>query len=72
MSTQDPERARPAPLTSLPRIEDVPFSDHGYDPDQVRSAFDSFQRHVGQLQAQRPVAPAWSPADMRSVWTRCT
>ncbi len=58
MSTQDPERARPAPLTSLPRIEDVPFSDHGYDPDQVRSAFDSFQRHVAQLQAQLRVLQA--------------
>ena len=58
MSTQDPERAQPAPLTSLPRIEDVPFSDHGYDPDQVRSAFDSFQRHVAQLQAQLRVLQA--------------
>jgi F0F1-type ATP synthase membrane subunit b/b' len=58
MSTQDPERAQPAPLTSLPRIEDVPFTDHGYDPDQIRSAFDSFQRHVGQLQAQLRVLQA--------------
>ncbi|MGD0273539.1 MAG: hypothetical protein ABSB96_07415 [Gaiellaceae bacterium] len=58
MSTQDPERAQPAPLTSLPRIEDVPFTDHGYDPDQIRSAFDSFQRHVAQLQAQLRVLQA--------------
>ena len=58
MSTQDPERAQPAPLTSLPRIEDVPFADHGYEPDQVRSAFDAFQRHVAQLQAQLRVLQA--------------
>ncbi len=58
MSTQDPERAQPAPLTSLPRIEDVPFSDHGYEPEQVRTAFDAFQRHVAQLQAQLRVLQA--------------
>ena len=58
MSTQDPGRAQPAPLTSLPRIEDVPFTDHGYEPDQVRSAFDAFQRHVAQLQAQLRVLQA--------------
>ncbi len=58
MSTQDPGRAQPAPLTSLPRIEDVPFTDHGYEPEQVRSAFDAFQRHVAQLQAQLRVLQA--------------
>ncbi|MGA9761940.1 MAG: hypothetical protein WBQ14_05915 [Gaiellaceae bacterium] len=64
MSTQDPGRAQPAPLTSLPRIEDVPFTDHGYDPDQVRSAFDAFQRHVAQLQAQLRVLQAAGRSSM--------
>jgi hypothetical protein len=58
MSTQEPGRAQPAPLTSLPRIEDVPFADHGYEPEQVQSAFDAFQRHVAQLQAQLRVLQA--------------
>ena len=48
MSTQDPGSA-PATLTSLPRIEDVPFTDHGYDPDRVREAFDAFRRHSRTL-----------------------
>jgi hypothetical protein len=64
MSTQDPGRAQPAPLTSLPRIEDVPFTDHGYDPDQIRSAFDAFQRHVAQLQAQLRVLQAAGRSSM--------
>jgi len=66
MSTQDPGRAQPAPLTSLPRIEDVPFTDHGYEPDQVRSAFDAFQRHVAQLQAQLRVLQAAGRSSMES------
>ena len=66
MSTQDPGRAQPAALTSLPRIEDVPFTDHGYDPDQVRSAFDAFQRHVAQLQAQLRVLQAAGRSSMES------
>src|SRR5664280_1468083 len=64
MSTQDPGRAQPAPLTSLPRIEDVPFTDHGYDPDQIRSAFEAFQRHVAQLQAQLRVLQAAGRSSM--------
>jgi F0F1-type ATP synthase membrane subunit b/b' len=64
MSTQEPGRAQPAPLTSLPRIEDVPFTDHGYDADQVRSAFDAFQRHVAQLQAQLRVLQAAGRSSM--------
>jgi len=59
MSTQDPGSAQQfAALTSLPRIEDVPFSDHGYDPDRVRDAFDAFRRHAAQLQAQMRVMQA--------------
>jgi F0F1-type ATP synthase membrane subunit b/b' len=59
MSTQDPGSAQQsAALTSLPRIEDVPFTDHGYDPDRVRDAFDAFRRHTAQLQAQLRVMQA--------------
>jgi hypothetical protein len=58
MSTQDPGTPQPAALTSLPRIEDVPFSDHGYDPERVREAFDAFRRHAAQLQAQMRVMQA--------------
>src|SRR3954451_11767722 len=58
MSTQDPGSAQPAALTSLPRIEDVPFTDNGYDLDRVREAFDAFRRHTAQLQAQLRVMQA--------------
>ncbi|MDX6503011.1 MAG: hypothetical protein QOE29_136 [Gaiellaceae bacterium] len=59
MSTQEPGSApQPATLTSLPRIEDVPFADNGYDPDRVREAFDAFRRHTAQLQAQLRVMQA--------------
>jgi F0F1-type ATP synthase membrane subunit b/b' len=58
MSTQDPGTQQPAALTSLPRIEDVPFADNGYDPDRVREAFDAFRRHTAQLQAQLRVMQA--------------
>src|SRR3954454_17969372 len=59
MSTQEPGNAQQAAtLTSLPRIEDVPFTDNGYDPDRVREAFDAFRRHTAQLQAQLRVMQA--------------
>jgi hypothetical protein len=38
----------PAPL---PRIEDLPLADPGYDQEAVRLAFDSFYRHAAQLDA---------------------
>src|SRR6266446_1643063 len=34
-----------------PRIEDLPLTDHGYDQEAVRLAFDSFYRHAAQLDA---------------------
>src|SRR3981081_1790183 len=40
--------ASPAPL---PRIEDLPLADQGYDQEAVRLAFDSFYRHAAQLDA---------------------
>jgi hypothetical protein len=40
-----------APLAPLPRIEDLPLSEQGYDREAVRLAFDSFYRHAAQLDA---------------------
>jgi hypothetical protein len=40
--------ASPSPL---PRIEDLPLVDQGYDQEAVRVAFDSFYRHAAQLDA---------------------
>jgi F0F1-type ATP synthase membrane subunit b/b' len=51
------ERAQPA-ITSLPRVEDLPTAEQGYDPDRVRDAFDAFRRHTVQLQAQLRVLQA--------------
>jgi hypothetical protein len=51
------ERAQPA-ITSLPRVEDLPVAEQGYEPDRVRAAFDAFRRHVVQLQAQLRVLQA--------------
>ena len=51
------ERAQPA-ITSLPRVEDLPVAEQGYDPDRVRDAFDAFRRHAVQLQAQLRVLQA--------------
>jgi hypothetical protein len=35
----------------LPRIEDLPVGDQGYDQEAVREAFDAFYRHAAQLDA---------------------
>src|SRR5206468_6150367 len=35
----------------LPRIEDLPVAEQGYEQDSVRAAFDSFYRHAAQLDA---------------------
>ena len=39
------------PPAVLPRIEDLPIADRGYDQESVRLAFDSFYRHAAQLDA---------------------
>src|SRR5918995_4533216 len=44
---REPER-RTAPL---PRVEDLPIAEQGYDRDSVREAFDAFYRHAAQLDA---------------------
>ena len=51
------ERAQPA-ITSLPRVEDLPVVEQGYDADRVRDAFDAFRRHAVQVQAQLRVLQA--------------
>jgi hypothetical protein len=58
MSSEAPGRPAAPALTSLPRIEDLPRSGDGIDPDAVRDAFDSFRRHAAQLQAQLRVLQA--------------
>jgi hypothetical protein len=35
----------------LPRVEDLPIADQGYEQESVRAAFDSFYRHTAQLDA---------------------
>ena len=35
----------------LPRVEDLPVADQGYDQEAVQRAFDSFYRHAAQLDA---------------------
>jgi F0F1-type ATP synthase membrane subunit b/b' len=51
------ERAQPA-ITSLPRVEDLPVGEQGYDRERVNDAFEAFRRHVVQLQAQLRVLQA--------------
>jgi F0F1-type ATP synthase membrane subunit b/b' len=45
-------------MTPLPRAEDLPVVEQGYDEDRVRDAFEAFRRHVVQLQAQLRVLQA--------------
>src|ERR1700750_3433360 len=39
------------PPAALPRIEDLPIAEQGYDQEAVRAAFDAFYRHAAQLDA---------------------
>ena len=56
MTTPSPQQP---PLTSLPRLEDLPQAENGtYEPEGVRDAFDAFRRHALQLQAQLRVLQA--------------
>jgi hypothetical protein len=47
--------AWPTPQSSsrepLPRLEDLPLAEQGYEQESVRAAFDSFYRHAAQLDA---------------------
>jgi len=40
-----------SPRGPLPRIEDLPIAEQGYEQEAVREAFDSFYRHAAQLDA---------------------
>jgi len=40
-----------SPREPLPRVEDLPVAEQGYEQDSVRAAFDSFYRHAAQLDA---------------------
>src|SRR3989440_12911540 len=42
------EEQRASPL---PRVEDIPYVERGYDPERVREAFDAFYRHLARLDA---------------------
>jgi hypothetical protein len=53
------ERAQQSSLTPLPSVEDLPtLPEGGYDPEQVKEAFESFRRHTTQLQVQLRVLQA--------------
>jgi F0F1-type ATP synthase membrane subunit b/b' len=53
------ERAQQPSLTPLPSVEDLPtLPDGGYDPQRVAEAFESFRRHLTQLQVQLRVLQA--------------
>jgi hypothetical protein len=43
-----PERSSREPL---PRVEDLPVAEQGYEQESVKAAFDSFYRHAAQLDA---------------------
>jgi F0F1-type ATP synthase membrane subunit b/b' len=58
MATEETARTPTPSITSLPRLEDLRTVEHGYDTDAVRDAFDSYRRHVVQLQAQLRVLKA--------------
>jgi hypothetical protein len=59
VSTQEPGLPAAPGLTALPRLEDVSqLAGGGYDPEQVRKAFDAFRSHSAQLQAQLRVLQA--------------
>ena len=52
-----PAGSRPSE-PALPRIEDIPLVDRGYDPERVQHAFDAFYRHAAQLDASLRVLEA--------------
>lgn len=60
MAIEGPGAARETPpaMTSLPRLEDLPAIEGGFDEQSVRDAFESFRRHAVQLQAQLRVLQA--------------
>jgi hypothetical protein len=49
--THDSWPSPDTPPGPLPRVEDLPIAEQGYDQEAVRAAFDSFYRHAAQLDA---------------------
>ena len=47
--THDAWPSSETPPGPLPRIEDLPLADRGYEQEAVREAFDAFYRHAAQL-----------------------
>src|SRR6266511_3477306 len=49
------QEAWPTPQSSsrepLPRVEDLPVAEQGYEQESVKAAFDSFYRHAAQIDA---------------------
>jgi hypothetical protein len=60
MATQEPgAREEAGGLAALPRVEDLTRAgDGGFDETQVNEAFDTFRRHITQLQTQLRVLQA--------------
>jgi hypothetical protein len=46
-----PEPHEERPRLPLPRVDDLPVAEQGYDREAVREAFDAFYRHAAQLDA---------------------
>src|SRR2546425_10617876 len=42
---------QPHAREALPRVEDLPMAEQGYEQESVKAAFDSFYRHAAQLDA---------------------
>lgn len=55
---QEGQAQQQVTMTPLPRAEDLPVVEQGYDEARVRDAFELFRRHVVQLQAQLRVLQA--------------
>ena len=55
---QESQGQQQVTMTPLPRTEDLPVVEQGYDEERVREAFEAFRRHVVQLQAQLRVLQA--------------
>jgi hypothetical protein len=55
---QESQAQQQVTMTPLPRTEDLPVVEKGYDEERVHDAFEAFRRHVVQLQAQLRVLQA--------------
>jgi hypothetical protein len=56
-----------APRGPLPRLDQLPVAEQGYDQEAVREAFDSFYRHAAQLDASLKALEAVD-AFQRDAW----